>query len=149
MNVFVYATLCERMFEDFLNSVGMTRRTTFFADLSVAEWCEGAKGVKDTYKRVFKEWKNDVVYMAEFVIALDQKIWMHYEHNKELAQVYSGLWMECEDFCREHFKGVELSYYYKYLDLQKFTLTFGYNVKTFAESVSRARNWSYYYEYIV
>lgn len=116
MNVFVYATRCERMFEDFLNSVNKTRETTFFADLSIAEWCEGAKGVKDTYKRVIKEWKNDVVYMAEFVVALNQKIWMHYEHNRELAKVYYDLWMECDNFCREHFKGEELSYYYKYTD---------------------------------
>ena len=87
MNVSVYATCCERMFEGFLNSVGKTRKTTFFADLSIAEWCEGAKGVKDTYKRVIKAWKNDVVYMAEFVVALNQKIWMHYEQNRELAKV--------------------------------------------------------------
>lgn len=116
MNVFVYAAHCERMFEGFLNSVGKTRKTTFFADLSIAERCEGAKGVKDTYKRVIKEWKNDVVYMAEFVVALNQKIWMHYEHNKQLAKVYNDLWLECDNFCREHFKGKELSYYYEYID---------------------------------
>ena len=116
MNVFVYATRCERMFEGFLNSVGKTRKTTFFADLSIAEWCEGAKGVKDTYKRVIKEWKNDVVYMAEFVVALNQKIWMHYEQNRELAKVYNDLWVECDKFCSEHFKGEELSYYYDYID---------------------------------
>ena len=116
MNVFGYATRCEANFEAFLNSVGKTRKTTFFADLSIAEWCEGAKGVKDTYKRVIKEWKNDVVYMAEFVVALNQKIWMHYEQNRELAKVYNDLWIECDNFCREHFKGEELSYYYDYID---------------------------------
>lgn len=116
MNVFVYATRCEANFEGFLTSVGKTRKTTFFADLSIAEWCGGAKGVKLTYKRVVKEWQNDVVYMAEFVVALNQKIWMHYEQNRELAKAYNDLWIECDNFCREHFKGEELSYYYDYID---------------------------------
>ena len=116
MNVFVYATHCERMFENFLNSVGKTRKTTFFADLSIAEWCKDANGIKDTYKRIVKEWQNNVEYMSEFVVALNQKIWMHYEQNRELAKVYNDLWMECDNFCREHFKGEELSYYYEYID---------------------------------
>ena len=41
---------------------------------------------------------------------------MHYEQNRELAKVYNDLWMECDNFCREHFKGKELSYYYDYID---------------------------------
>lgn len=116
MNVFVYATRCERMFEGFLNSVGKTRKTTFFADLSIAEWCELTKGVRYTYKQVIKEWKDNVEYMSEFVVALNQKIWQHYEQNRKLAQVYNDLWLECDNFCREHFKGKELSYYYEYID---------------------------------
>ena len=116
MIVFVYASRCEANFEAFLKSVGKTRKTTFFADLSIAEWCEGAKGVKDTYKRVIKAWKDDVEYMSEFVIALNQKIWQHYEKNRNLAKVYNDLWMECDNLCRNNFKGKELRYYYKYTD---------------------------------
>ena len=116
MNVFVYDTRYEANFEGFLTSVGKTRKTTFFADLSIAEWCDGAKGVKDTYKRVIAHWKDDVEYMSEFVVALNQKIWQHYSKNYALAKEYNRLWMQCDDFCRQHFKGEELSYYYRYID---------------------------------
>ena len=116
MQVFNYSARCEAMFEGFLNDVGKERKTTFYSDLSIAEYVDGANGVKDTYKRVVSHWKDDVEYMSEFVIALNQKIWQHYNKNYTLAKVYDELWRKCDDFCREHFKGEELSYYYSYID---------------------------------
>ena len=117
MNVFVYANAMEVCFERFLNSVGKTRKTTFFADLSIAECCDGANGVKDTYKRVIKAWLDDVEYMSEFVVALNQKIWQHHDTNNDnIAKVYDELWRKADNYCREHFKGEELSKYYAYID---------------------------------
>lgn len=116
MTILEYASGMELCFERFLNSVGKQRKTTFFADLSIAECCDGANGVKDTYKRVIKAWIDDVEYMSEFVIVLNQKIWQHYEKNRNLAKVYNDLWLECDNLCREHFKGEELRYYYDYID---------------------------------
>ena len=55
MNVFEYSARCERMFENFLNDVGKERKTTFFADLSIAE-CYGVKSVIDTYKNVMRSY---------------------------------------------------------------------------------------------
>jgi hypothetical protein len=115
MNVFEYAAANEIYFENFLNSVGKERKTTFFSDLSIAE-CYGVDSITDTCNRVVKSWKDDVVYMSEFVVALNQKIWQHYEKNKDLAKVYNDLWLECDDFCRDHFKGEDLDYYYIYID---------------------------------
>jgi hypothetical protein len=115
MNVFEYAASMEICFENFLNAVGKERKTTFFSDLSIAEWY-GIDSVKDTYKRVVASWKDDVVYMSEFVIALNQKIWQHYETDRKLAKVYNDLWIECDDFCREHFEDDDLSYYFEYID---------------------------------
>lgn len=115
MNVFRYASACELMFESFLNEVGKERKTTFFADLSIAE-CYGAKGVKDTYRRVMKEWGNNLEFMCEWVVCLNQKIWQHYEKNEPLARVYDELWRKADNYCREHFKGDDLSQYYAYID---------------------------------
>jgi hypothetical protein len=116
MNVFQYASRCEQMFEMFLNDVGKERKTTFYADLSIAE-VYGAKSVKDTYRQVMRSWGNNLEFMCEWVVALNQKIWQHYDTQDEtLARVYDELWRKADDYCRKHFKGEELSEYYAYID---------------------------------
>ena len=73
-NLFQYAYTMERRFEEFLSDNGKgERKTTFMLDFSIAD-CFGNKAVTDTFKRAFKEWKNDVIYMAEFVCVLNPKI---------------------------------------------------------------------------
>ena len=115
MNVFQYASRCEQMFEMFLNDVGKERKTTFYADLSIAE-CYGVTAVTDTYRRVMRSWGNDLEYMCEWVICLNQKIWQHYNSNQSIAKVYDELWRRADAHCRKHFKGEELSKYYAYID---------------------------------
>lgn len=115
MNVFEYSARCERMFENFLNDVGKKRKTTLFADLSIAE-CYGVSGVKDTYKNVMRSWGNNLEFMCEWVIALNQKIWQHYNNNRELAKVYDELWRKADEWCINHFKGEDLQRYYEYID---------------------------------
>lgn len=115
MNVFEYSARCERMFENFLNDVGKERKTTFFGDLSIAEYY-GVSGVKDTYRRVMRSWGNNLEFMCEWVIALNQKIWQHYNNNRELAKVYDELWRKADEWCIDHFKGEDLQRYYEYID---------------------------------
>lgn len=99
MNVFEYSARCERMFESFLNDVGKERKTTFFAD-----------------RRVMRSWGNNLEFMCEWVIALNQKIWQHYNNNRELARVYNELWHKADEWCINHFKGEDLQKYYEYID---------------------------------
>ena len=91
-------------------------RPLFFADLSIAE-CYGAKGVKDTYRQVMRSWGKNLDFMCEWVVCLNQKIWQHHDTNNYiLAKVYDELWRKADDYCRNHFKGEELSKYYAYID---------------------------------
>ena len=115
MNVFQYAMGMEQCFENFLQSVGKERKTTFFSDLSIAE-CYGINAVKETYRDVMRSWGDDLEFMCEWVISLNQKIWQHYNENRELAKVYDDLWRKADNYCREHFKGEELEKYYAYID---------------------------------
>ena len=115
MNVFEYASINEQHFEQFLESVGKERKTTFFADLSIAE-CYGVEAVCDTYKRVMDSWGDDLEFMCEWVIALNQKIWQHYESNQSIGQVYDMLWRSADEHCMNHFKGDDLTAYLKYVD---------------------------------
>lgn len=115
MNIFEYAASMEASFEQFLESVGKTRKTTFFSDLSIAE-CYGADAIRDTYKNVMKSWGDNLDFMCEWVISLNQKIWQHYESNLEIAKVYNELWQKADEFCCNKFKGDELTAYLDYID---------------------------------
>ena len=90
-------------------------KTTFKNDFTIADKF-GASAVKDTYKRTFEEWKDNVEYITELVIVLNHKIWEHYETNKELASVYNTLWMELDTWCCSHLKDEDLEYFYRITD---------------------------------
>ena len=49
-------------------------------------------------------------------MALNWKIWEHYETNEQLAEVYNTLWRKAQQYAIEHLKGEELSYYYRTTD---------------------------------
>ena len=115
MTILQYASGMEMCFEHFLESVGKERKTTFFADLSIAE-CYGANSVIDTYKNVMRSWGKDLEFMCEWVICLNQKIWQHYDKNRNLAKVYDDLWRKADEHCRKTFKGEELTEYLNYID---------------------------------
>jgi hypothetical protein len=115
MNVFEYANANEKYFEQFLESVGKTRKTTFFADLSIAE-CYGVDGVKDTYRNVMKSWGDDLEFMCEWVIALNQKIWQHHQSNPDLGKLYDELWRKADEYCMDKFEGDDLTAYLNYVD---------------------------------
>lgn len=117
MNVFEYSAKCEQMFENFLNDVDKECKTTFYSDLSIAEYY-GVKSVEDTYRRVMKEWGSNLEFMCEWVLALNQKIWQHYYQtkNEQLARVYDELWRKADEWCINHFKGEDLQKYYEYID---------------------------------
>lgn len=96
LNVFAYAAQNEKIFEASLRENNDSeRQTTFFSDLSIAEWCEdkGEKGaIVDTFNRVCNEWLNDYKFFTEFVVALNVKAWQWYQENNEIAKLYSDLY---------------------------------------------------------
>lgn len=112
MNVFNTARWSEMYFEDIMAQSGYQRFTTFTSDLTIAEVMEGEKGIKETFNRINNEWKDDVKYYTEFVMALNIKIWELYERNNEtLARVYSDLYYKARDIAFETFKGDDLKYF--------------------------------------
>ncbi len=105
-DVFSYAAAEERLFEKLASETGYSRQTTFYSDLSIAEWY-GKKSVKETYDAICKSWINDYVYFTEFVICLNYKAWEHSDrcNNVELSELYSELYYNAEDLFFEHYKG--------------------------------------------
>ena len=85
---------------------GYETKTTFWQDFSIADRF-GIAAVKDTYKRAFEGWKDNVVYLTELVMVLNWKIWQHYETNEPLAKVYNDLWGEADMWACENLQGEE------------------------------------------
>lgn len=89
--------------------------TTFYEDFSIADLF-GTDAIRDTYKKAMESWKDDYEYLTELVMALNWKIWEHYEKNNEYAKLYDELWRRADEYAVEHLKGDELSYFYRVTD---------------------------------
>ena len=111
-NVFQYGGAEEVcIFEPQAAEFGYKRRTTFFSDLSIAEWC-GLASVRDTYNNVVKSWLNDVKYFTEFVLCLNWKSWEWKARGyEELSMLYVELYEQAHDLALSTYKDEELSYY--------------------------------------
>ena len=96
-------------------NIGYKPKTTFWSDFSIADRF-GVAAVKDTYRRAFREWRGNYVYLTELVMVRNHKIWQHYKTNEPLARVYNDLWISAEEYARIHLKGKELEYYWSTTD---------------------------------
>lgn len=94
---------------------GYKPMTTFYEDFSIADNF-GASAVKDTYKRAFRNWKDDYKYLTELVMVLNWKIFEHYEDNRNFAKLYDELWREASNWAIENLKDDELTYYFRTTD---------------------------------
>lgn len=104
-NVFEYAAREEGLFEANIGRTGYKRLTTFYSDLSIAEWYS-PESVKETYETVCGEWIDDYKYFTEFVMCLNWKSWEHADRgNNELSSLYSDLYYRARDLFYEHYEG--------------------------------------------
>lgn len=95
---------------------GYKQKTTFWMDFSIADNF-GVKAVKDTYKRAFKEWKSDHIYLTELAMVMNWKCWQHYDNgNEELSKLYEELYYKTDEYALNNLKGEELSYYVRTTD---------------------------------
>ena len=99
------------MFKEF----GIEELTTFWDDFTIADKF-GLDAIRDTYNRGFKYAKTNYKYLTEFVMVLNHKIWQHYEHNNELAELYNELWEKADAYACDNLKDDELSYFYRTTD---------------------------------
>lgn len=94
---------------------GYKPQTTFYTDFSIADNF-GLTAIKDTFKRAFDSWKENHIYLTELVMALNWKIWEHYETNKRIAELYNELWQKADEYAVNNLKGEQLKYYYRTTD---------------------------------
>ena len=94
---------------------GYKPQFTFYEDFSIADHF-GASAVRSTYSSAFNGGKDNCQALAELCLALNWKIWEHYEERLDLARVYYDLWTKADDYATTHLKGDDLSYYYNTTD---------------------------------
>lgn len=89
--------------------------STIYEDFSIADGF-GVEAVKETFNKVFNEWKNDYKYLTELVMALNWKIAEHYNVDMDLARLYDELWRKADSYACNNLKGEELDYFYSTTD---------------------------------
>jgi len=104
-NVFTYARGVEAWVKDFYRGAsGKELEYTFPNDFAIADWCEGAKGVKETYHRVKESWLGNYKAWTEVVIALNSLSWANsqlrsqgIEGRESFIELYSDLYYKATD----------------------------------------------------
>ena len=85
--------------------------STFAQDFTIADHF-GATAIQDTFNRAFKEWRTNYKMLTELVIALNLKIWEHYEKgNQAYTELYNTLWGQADTYALDNLKGEELTYF--------------------------------------
>lgn len=118
ISLFKYSAIRQEAFRRQMDEFGYTVITTFYGDLSIAELF-GADAVRDTYRRVCRDWLDNVKYFTEFVMCLNHKIWEHYDESSDsnpMAALYDELWRAGDTLACEHYTGEDLDYYYQTTD---------------------------------
>lgn len=86
--------------------------TTFMMDFDIAD-AFGLDAIQDTFNRAFKEWKSNYKMLTALVIALNNKLWQHWELGRhDYGLLYDKLWKEADHYAVTHLKGEELKYFY-------------------------------------
>ena len=98
-----------------MNMLGYETITTFWEDFSIAEKF-GYSAVKETFDRVFKEWKDDYKYLTELVMVMNWKSWYWCDKDVGLSDVYADLYYKADDYALDNLKGEEFDYYFHVTD---------------------------------
>lgn len=90
-------------------------KTTFWQDFTIADKF-GTEAIEDTFKRAFKEWKSDYIYLTELVLVLNWKMWDWSEKDVNIARLYQKLWEQADNYALDNLKGDEMAYFYQTTD---------------------------------
>lgn len=112
----IYAATEEMNFNAMAAECGYKRKTTFYADLSIAE-CFGLDKINETFESVCKEWVKNVECFTEFVMVLNWKSWAWHDRGDDaLVELYSNLFVKAEQLAYDTFEGDDLSYFIRTTD---------------------------------
>ena len=117
-NVFTYAFGVESWSRRFLPNYAWAY--TFVSDFAIADFLDGAKAVKDTYRRIMQSYASNYKALTEIVISINVLSWANdalsrqgYEGREEFIKLYSDLYYKAKDkFYKLYGKDKEKSNYF-------------------------------------
>lgn len=93
-------------------------KTTFHFDFDFADHF-GLSEVKDTFNRAFKEWKNNIEYVTELAIVMNERSWFWYANGRnDLSAYYAEMYYKVRDsvYTNKKFTKDDLNYYFQLTD---------------------------------
>lgn len=105
-------------------TIGYEPKTTFWQDFSIAD-LYGLNAIHDTFRRAFREWQDNVVYVAELALVLNHKGCFYYAASEQhdnnerlyaLSQTYFAMFQAVHDYAHDHFTGDDADYYFNVTD---------------------------------
>ena len=99
-----------------MNELIASLESTFRDDFTIADrWWKN--GILDTYKRAFKHWHDDLVFITELSMVMNRKAWQRADKgNYEISKLYEKLWFETDTRCMDNLKGDDRKYYLRRTD---------------------------------
>lgn len=121
-NVFSYAAGVQTWVNN-CTGVDGGYKYSFAHDFAIADWVGGIKAIRETWKRVFKEWKYDYKVVAEAVSQIAMMSCVHWrlkqdgvENRDVFIQAYQELYNAATgDFNKEYAENEEALDYLFYL----------------------------------
>lgn len=87
----------------------------FWLEFTLAEKF-GVDGIKSTFKKIFKAYRNNYVDLTELVLVLNCKNREHHQENVRFAKLYNKLYEDANDYAIQNLKHEQLDYYFKNID---------------------------------
>lgn len=79
--------------------------------------------IEELYRKLFREWHDDVRLIAELSMCMNRKLWEHYEYkgtadsyHERLAELYDSLWRKVHDYALDYFTWEDGAYYFRITD---------------------------------
>lgn len=84
----------------------------FYQDFKDAEK-NGIDAIKYTYKKLFKEYKDNYVCLTELALILYERRDKHKVNNTRTSKLYNKLYEDINDYAMQTLKHEKLDYYFK------------------------------------
>ena len=89
--------------------------SSFWEEFSIAE-NYGSDGIREHYKVVFDQWKDNLKYLTELVLVLNWKISTWFGVDDTIGKTYDELLRDADGYALNTLKGDVLHYYLSTLD---------------------------------
>lgn len=100
--------------------IGYTPATNLWENFTEREF-NGLEAVDSFAEEVFNLYKDNIIYLTEFIMVINHKCWYWFEHgDNHIARFYSELYHEFDkraiNYIESNMDNEAMTYYFKTLD---------------------------------